>query len=66
MDENEIEEIDYPHAKTHNRWTVLVLSLNYISRVIEQTGQFTSELTIAAAQHANQKMIDKKFNEIVS
>lgn len=67
MDEYETDEqVEYAHARRHDRWTVLVLGLNYASRVIEQTAEFASELTIAAVQHANQKIYDRKFGEITS
>lgn len=64
MDEDEITEDNYVHAKRHSKWSVLILGLNYATQVAQQTSNFLGELTIAAAQHANQIMYDKKFGTI--
>ena len=63
-DEIEVEETTYATARRHNKWSVVVLGLNYLTRVSQQTSNFVGELTIAAAQHANQVEYDKKFDNM--
>ncbi len=65
MDEYEIEGAGFIPARKHDRWTVLVLSLNYATQVVAQTASFASQLTEAAAQHREHLMEEKKFHEIV-
>jgi hypothetical protein len=66
MDENECnDEVEYPMAKSHNRWTLLVLGLNWAQEVASTTAETLGQLTIAASQHANQRTYDKRFNTIV-
>lgn len=66
MDDDEIEtEVEYPDAKRHDRWSVIVLSLSFAANVVVETADYLNKLTIAASQHGNQLEYDKKFNEIV-
>ena len=63
-DETQVEEMTYATARRHNKWSVIVLGLNYATQIVQQTSDFVGELTIAAAQHANQLQYDQKFGEM--
>jgi len=63
-DEIEVEETTYATARRHNKWSVVVLGLSCLTQVSQQTSNFVGQLTIAAAQHANQVEYDKKFDNM--
>lgn len=66
MDDEEVtEDIYYAPARRHDRWSLVVLGLNYGRSLAIDTANFLAELTIAASQHANQMQYDKRFSEIV-
>lgn len=67
MDENETtEEMGYPVAKSHDRWSVLALGLSWAQQVAAVTTQALGELAIAASQQHHQKKYDGRFKEIVT
>ncbi len=65
MDEHETEETVTIRPIKHNRWSVLVLGLNWATQVVDATAVLLEQLTVAAAQHANHVRYDDKFTEIV-
>lgn len=62
---DEYEEIERTRARKHDRWTVLVLSLNYATQVAAQTASFVGQLTEAAAQHREHLIDENEFYEVV-
>lgn len=66
MDDDEIREerIEYPDAKRHTKWTVIVLALDWLHNVTLATAETIGSFVIAAGQHGTQKDYDRKFDEI--
>lgn len=65
MDENDTEYITLKPMR-HDRWSVLILALNVAGSMVEIASDGLRAGAMMAGQHANQKMYDRKFNEIVS
>lgn len=65
MDEHEIAETVEIRPIKHDRWSVLVLGLNWATQVFDTTAQTLEQFTIMAAQHANHKKYEEKFDKIV-
>lgn len=63
-DENYEDEIEYAHARRHDKWSVVVLTLNLGVNVLSAGAEYLAKLTVAASQHANQLTYDKKFDEL--
>lgn len=64
MDEDEIIEVANIRPQRHDRWSVLVYGLNYISAIAAVTSATFSNMTDAAMQHAAQMDIDRRFHQI--
>lgn len=65
MDEYEIDQ-EVNSARLHDRWSVLIVGLNFATQVAVTASNTLEQYTVMAVQHANQKMYDRKFNKIVS
>lgn len=52
-------------AIRHDRWSVLVLALSCAYNIAQDVASTLEGYTYMTVQHANQKQVDKKFNEIV-
>lgn len=61
--EDEITEIAPIRSIKHNKWSILVLSLSYLSRVAEVTTSALSQGCDMAAQHANYVTDQDRFLE---
>lgn len=65
MDENEIEsEVEELTPRLHDKWSVLVLALDWASNVAGDTATALAMGAKMAVQHANQKNYDREFNKI--
>lgn len=66
MDENEttIEEEELT-PRLHDKWSVLVLAMNYAYNLAATTADALEVATKMAVQHANQKNYDRKFNKMM-
>jgi hypothetical protein len=64
MDENEIMQTIEVGSAKHNRWSVLILTLNWATQVVEQTAQTLEGFTMMAAQHANHVKDQDNFLEL--
>ena len=65
MDENELDLDEQELTpKLHDRWTVLVLALDWAKCVAGITSDTLSIATQAAMQHGTQKQYDRKFGQI--
>jgi len=63
MDEDETGYITMK-PMTHDRWSVLILALNVATNIFQDLSDGMAAGSMIAAQHANQKIYDRKFNEI--
>jgi hypothetical protein len=65
MDENEItHEAEELTPRLHDKWSVLVLALNWATNVTMTTAKALGAGTDMALQHAAQKTYDREFNQI--
>ncbi len=48
----------------HNRWSVLILGLDWAGKVAQITGNTLTAAMLTACEHANQVQIDSKFKEV--
>ena len=64
MDEDEFDEQKLS-PKLHDRWTVLILALDWAKCVTGITSDVLSNATQMAIEHGIQKSYDRKFNKIV-
>jgi hypothetical protein len=65
VDEEQTEEYITPVAKAHDRWSVLIIGLNGAARIADEIAETLSQYTIMASQHANQKIYDRRFTQIM-
>lgn len=65
MHEDEIDQ-SASAAQRHDRWSVLIIGLNGLTQVTTAVANTLEQYTVMIAQHANQKMYDRKFGEIVN
>lgn len=64
MDEDETE--DYTVAPMrHDRWSVLIVGLNFATQIVTTTANTLEQYTLMAAQHANQVKYDKRFGAMM-
>lgn len=63
MDEDSTEQILLKPMR-HDRWSVLILALNVASTIVYDVSEGLRAGAMMAGQHANQKIYDRKFNEI--
>ena len=66
MDEDKIYEHVTIEPRRHDRWSVLILGLDYIGKVTQVTANTLTSAMIAACEHANQVKIDERFKEMIS
>ena len=52
-------------SRLHNRWSLLVLGLDYVTSVAELTAEALATATRMAAQHAIQLNVDHEFAELI-
>jgi len=64
MDDEEITYVTLD-AKTHDRWSLLVIGAHWLHGVTRVTANTTAVLMATAMEHAAQKDYDKRFKEIV-
>ncbi len=68
MDEDSTEEETFlekaAQPMRHDRWSVLILAVNWATNVAQATTDTLEAATLAIAQHANQKMYDRKFEQM--
>jgi hypothetical protein len=48
----------------HNRWSVLILGLDWAGKVAMVTSNSLTAAMVAACEHANQLKYDEKFQEV--
>ncbi len=63
MDEDVTEESTIKPVR-HDRWSVLILAVNCAANVAQVVTNTLEGYTLMVAQHANQKIYDKKFEGI--
>ena len=64
MYEDEIEEVDIVRPLRHDRWSVLIVGLNWLTQLTTTNANTLEQFTMMAAQHANQKKYDEKFGSM--
>lgn len=65
MDEDDLDIEQEIKPMRHDRWSVLILGLSWITQVSSVTTD-TLELGLnVACQHANQMKFDRKFKEMI-
>jgi hypothetical protein len=64
MDEEEIIEYIPVVSRKHDRWSLLVLTGNFVTQVLNETAKFADTLTEVAFQHRNHLVEESKFFEI--
>lgn len=63
MDED-LHEVEIIKPLRHDRWSVLIVGLNWLTRVANVNADTLDQFTMMAAQHANQKKYDEKFGAL--
>lgn len=61
MYEDEAEQVNITAPQRHDRWSVLIVGLNWITQLANANYVALDQCTMMAAQHANQKKYDDKF-----
>lgn len=61
MDEDGYNPIQ---SMRHDKWSVLILALSVATNVVQDISDGLQAGSILAAQHANQKIYDRKFSEM--
>lgn len=62
MDE---EGMAFTRSRKHGPMTFLVLSMNYVTRVLLETADFAGQITEATAQHREHLIDQENFEEII-
>lgn len=63
MDEHGIDQ-EVSIARRHDRWSVLIVGLNFATQVATAAANTLEQYTIMSVQHANQKIYDRKFKQM--
>jgi hypothetical protein len=63
--EDETYEMESIKPLRHDRWSVLIVGLSHFTEIASVTANTLNQFTMMAAQHANQKKIDKRFDSVI-
>lgn len=65
MDDEDLEMIETPAAQKHNRWSFIVLAVDLLATIVEETGSTLRTGTTLLLQHRQHKIEEDSFYEIV-